>query len=472
MRHSVPEKVWQALPGSQSLFLQAPIREVCFAGTRGPGKTDAMLMAFAQHCGRGFDDQWRGVIFRRQYKHLDDIIAKSKRWFYRWAQRPRFLSGNNALKWIWPTGEELLLRAFENPDDYWDYHGHEYPFIGWEELTGWPSIDSYESMKSCNRSSYKPLAGGPSIPRIIRSSTNPYGVGHNWVKKYFIDPAPYGQIVTDKEGNQRVCLFGSIKENPYLRDEYVKTLEGISDQNKRKAWLEGSWDITSGGMFDDLWNRTKHVLEPFDIPSSWRIDRAFDWGSSRPFSVGWWAESDGTQATLADGSKRTFPRGTLFRIAEWYGCTGKENEGLRMTAGNVAFGIAARQAVMKFKTRIRPGPADSSIYDVTDDASIAQNMEKAGIRWEHADKKPGSRKNGWELMRDRIEASAQNTDRPGLYVFSNCRDFIRTVPPVARDEKDSDDVDTDAEDHIADETRYRVLASSGPGMVKVQLGGM
>src|SRR5438105_968987 len=90
----VPRKlvppVWKALPGSQSLFLQSPIREVCFAGTRGPGKTDSMLFSFAQWCGRGYGDYWRGVIFRRNYKHLDDIISKSKRWFNRSAQKPRF----------------------------------------------------------------------------------------------------------------------------------------------------------------------------------------------------------------------------------------------------------------------------------------------------------------------------------------------------------------------------------------------
>ncbi len=455
---------WKALPGAQSLFIQSPTREVCFAGTRGPGKTDAMLMSFAQHCGRGYGDHWRGVIFRRNYKHLDDIIAKSKRWFYQSSLHPRFLASSSALKWVWPTGEELLLRAFENPDDYWSFHGHEYPFIGWEELTSWPTIDCYDSMKSCNRSSF-----GNSIPRIIRSSTNPYGVGHNWVKQYFIDPAPYGNVIADAEGNKRVCLFGSIRENPHLGDEYIKTLEGITDPNKRKAWLEGSWDITSGGMFDDLWDRSKHVLEPFQIPTSWRVDRAFDWGSSRPFSVGWWAQSDGTTVELADGTSRTFPRGTLFRIAEWYGCTGKANEGLRLTATAVATGIVERE--MSMKLRIQPGPADSSIYDVTDDVSIAQNMEKAGIRWVHADKRPGSRKNGWELIRGRLEASATNSDRPGLYVFSNCRDFIRTIPPLPRDERDPDDIDTDAEDHIADEVRYRVL-SADKTMQKITIGGI
>lgn len=462
--------IWQALPGSQSLFLQSPIREVCFAGTRGPGKTDAMLMSFGQYCGRGYGDYWRGVIFRRNYKHLDDIISKSKRWFNRSAQKPRFLAGTSALKWVWPTGEELLLRAFEDEEDYWSYHGHEYPFIGWEELTSWPSIACYESMKSCNRSSWQPTEHLPNIPRYVRSSTNPYGVGHNWVKNYFIDPAPYGKIITDAEGNKRVCLFGSIKENPYLGDEYIKTLMSITDPNKRKAWLEGSWDITSGGMFDDLWDATKHVLKPFKIPRSWRIDRSFDWGSSKPFSVGWWAISDGTDAVMADGTTRSFPRKTLFRIGEWYGSTGKPNEGTYMTAKQVARGILAREKQMEIDGRVQMGPADSAIYNVTDEASIGQNMESEGVFWTLADKKSGSRKNGWELMRDRLAAVTNEDDKPGLFVFNTCRDWIRTVPPIPRDTKDPDDVDTDAEDHCADDTRYRVLAADYT-VHKIKIGG-
>lgn len=443
---------WTALPGSQTLFLTCPLREVCYSGTRGPGKTDSMLMAFAQHCGKGYGMHWRGIIFRKEYKHLDDIITKSKRWFNQIvsANRPRFLSSQGSMKWVWPNGEELLFRTFSSPDDYWNYHGHEYPFIGWEELTSWANIDCYESMMSCNRTS---RPGG--LPLQVRSTTNPYGVGHNWVKAYFIDPAPYGTPIYNSEGQARVTLFGSVNENKYLDKEYIKTLNALTDPNKRKAWLYGSWDITSGGIFDDLWVRSRHVLPMFNVPASWRIDRSFDWGSSRPFSVGWWAESDGAPA-LVGGIERHFERGSLIRMDEWYGCTGKPNEGLRMTASAVAEGIIRREAEMKVKPR--PGPADSAIYAVTDGVSIGQNMSKAGVTWTLADKRAGSRKNGWELIRSRLEAVANSEEKPGIYVMDNCRDFIRTFPSLPRDKRDPDDIDTEAEDHIADEVRYRCLA--------------
>lgn len=452
--NSIIEAIWIAQPGSQDLFLRCPFREVCYSGTRGPGKTDAMLMAFAQHCGKGYGAHWRGVIFRREYKHLDDLVSKSKRWFNRLKDRPKFLSGQGQFKWVWPTGEELLFRTFNTPDDYWNYHGHEYPFIGWEELTSWPSIDCYESMMSCNRTS---RPGG--LPLQVRSTTNPYGVGHNWVKAYFIDPAPYGVPILNSEGQARVCLFGSVFENKYIDAEYIKTLRALTDPNKRKAWLYGSWDITSGGMFDDLWVREKHVVPVFAMPASWRLDRAFDWGSSRPFSVGWWAECDGTPATVG-GRERHFPRGTLIRFAEWYGCTGKPNEGLRMTSTAVAHGIKEREAAMgAYADRIQPGPADSAIYATTDEVSIGQSMENAGVWWTVADKRAGSRKNGLELIRGRLEATAaDDIEKPGMLVMENCRDWIRCVPSIARDSRDPDDVDTAAEDHNTDETRYRALA--------------
>lgn len=461
--------VWQALPGSQTLFLQSPIHEVCLAGTRGGGKSDAMLMSFAQYCGRGYGDYWRGIIFRRNYKHLDDIISKSKRWFNQSSQGPKFLAGSSSLKWVWPTGEELLFRSFEDEEDYWNYHGHEYPMIGFEELTSWPNISCYESMKSCNRSSFRPKPGQPDIPRIIRSNTNPFGVGHNWVKNYFIDQAPYGKIYTDKDGNQRVCLFGSVRENPFLGQDYIRTLESLTDPNKRKAWLEGSWDITSGGMFDDLWEKEKHVLQPFKIPFSWKIDRAFDWGSSKPFSCGWWAQSDGSDALMADGTTRSFPPKTLFRIGEYYGCEkDKPNTGLRLPARQVAINIRMREIELGIQGRVVPGPADSAIYAVTDDASIGDNMEREGVIWTMADKRPGSRKNGWELMRDRLNAVKNNLETPGMYVFATCRDWIRTVPHIPRDNKDLDDVMTEAEDHAADETRYRCLAmAQGVQIIKI-----
>ena len=260
--------------------------------------------------------------------------------------------------------------------------------------------------------------------------------------------------------------------------ECVRLNNGDAARNKgmADAWLNGSWDFVAGGMFDDVWT-PRNVVPPFDVPSSWRIDRAFDWGSAKPFSVGWWAESDGSDLELRDGRVVSTVRGDLFRVQEWYGWTKRANDGLRMLAVDVAKGIVERELLWGWRKddrcRVRAGPADSSIFTVENGVSIALDMEKPvriggriykGIKWLPADKRPGSRKTGWEMVRKMIKGVQPEPGRPretpGLFVVGErCEQFLRTVLSLPRDEKDLDDVDTDAEDHIGDETRYRVRAT-------------
>lgn len=470
MEDAAPNVIWQPLPGSQTLFLNCPHFEVLFEGTRGPGKTDALLMDFLQDVGAGFGAAWRGILFRETYPQLKDIIAKSKKWIHQIFPGAKYNKQDHA--WTFPDGEELIFSHIRTPDDYWNYHGHEYPWIGFEELTSWATRDCYEAMKSCCRSSFKGCVDKRTgkyrdMPRKYRATTNPFGVGHNWVKARFIDPAPSGTPIGGDSERIRMSIFGNILENPYILEndpDYVKNIMALTDNAKREAWLEGSWDIISGGMFDDIWDQRAHVLEPFKIPPSWYCDRSFDWGSSKPFSAGWWAESDGTDATLKDGTTRSTTRGDIFRFAEWYGArsdssgTVVPNEGVKMLAKDVALGIKEREEIMRLSSpgmEIHPGPADSSIYDNVNGNSIASDMSNNGIDWTKANKAPGTRVLGWEKMRGVLEG-ANDSDEPGLYIFNTCRQFIRTVPVIQRDKRNADDVDTNAEDHIADEVRYRL----------------
>ncbi len=441
--------IWKPQPGSQEIFLACPIFECLYEGTRGPGKTDALLMDFAQFVGRGLGPAWRGILFRKHYPDLEEVITKSKKWFYQIFPGAKYNESNH--RWIFPDGEVLLFRFAKNVDDYWSYHGHEYPWIGWEELTSWADDELYLTMMSVCRSTE------PGIPRHYRATCNPYGVGHNWVKARFIDPAPRGMVIEDDKGRERVAIHGSIWENRILLEidpAYIKNLQAQSGA-KKKAWLYGDWDIVAGGMFDDVWDPDIHVIRPFEIPKTWKIDRSFDWGSSKPYSVGWWAESDGCDIKLADGSTKSTQRGDLFRIAEMYGWTGKPNKGTRELATEVARKI--KDFERQLGRIVHAGPADSSIFDTDNGKSISDDMARFGVGWKKADKRPGSRINGWEILRERLKNSIGKED-PGLYVFDTCRQFIRTLPVLPRDEKNTDDVDTDAEDHIADEVRYRVLA--------------
>ena len=480
---------WSPLPGSQSLGLACPANHILMEGTRGPGKTETQLARFRSRVGMGYKSYWRGIIFDREYKNLDDIVAKGERFFNKFNDGSKFIGGSS-YKWVWPSGEELLLRAIKRPNDYYNYHGQEFPFIGWNELTKYPTSELYDAMMSCNRSSFlgaehftptEELTDcPPQIPLEVFSTTNPHGPGHMWVKRRFIDPAPPGKLVRNTRSvfnprtqtrepitKTQVRIFGSYKENRYLAPEYILELESIRDENKRKAWLWGDWDIAAGGVFEDLWG--PYLIVPrFKIPRGWRIDRSFDWGSSHPFSVGWWCEANGEEVTFQDGTKRAFPAGSLIRFAEWYGTREiGTNEGLKLTAKKIALGIAEREKTMRENgwipkgQPVLPGPADNQIYDKTQQGedeveSIAKKMEDQGITWERSDKSPGSRKNGLEVIRE-LFGNVKDGEGPGMYFTENCKAAISTVPLLPRDEYDPDDVDTTAEDHPYDEIRYRAL---------------
>jgi hypothetical protein len=472
--------VWSPQRGSQERFLSCPFFEVLYHGTRGPGKTDALLMSFAQHVGRGFGAAWRGIIFRNTYPQLADVQAKSERWFRRIFPGANFNRGRMA--WEFEDGEMLMFRHIRTFDDYWSYHGHEYPFIGWEELTNWADDRCYKSMFSCCRSAH------PGVPRIIRATTNPYGIGHNWVKdRWRLYGKWWEDIVIldsrDRNGDlepPRVAIHGHIDENRILLNADPAYKQNIaasaSNQAMAEAWLNGSWAFVAGGMFSDVWSNTHNNVPRFEVPKDWRIDRAFDWGSSRPFSVGWYAQSDGSDVRLSNGKVMSTVRGDLFRVREYYGWTGRPNEGLRLLASDVTRGIVERELAWGWRkddwTRVRLGPADSAIFKVENGNCIATDMLKPvrigsrlyrGVQWNPSDKGPGSRKNGWELMRKMIKAAQPRDglprESPGLFVVGDENpQFLRTVLALPRDEKDLDDVDTDAEDHVADEARYRVRA--------------
>lgn len=444
-------------------------------------------MYFRQFVGLGYGEAWTGIIFDRRYKMLDDIIKKSTRWFPRFKDGARFLRGDG-LKWVWPTGESLLFRHMLRASDYENYHGHEYPFIGWNELTKHPTSELYDLMMSCNRSSFVPEFHSPDpdnplppIPLVVFSTTNPHGPGHIWVRKRFIDSTDgkNGRVVrtTRRVYNPRtrqeedivktqVAIFGSYKENQNLSPEYVAELDSIKDPNKRMAWLEGRWDIDAGGALEGVWDRSKHVVPRFKLPEGWTVYRSFDWGSTHPFSVGFWAKANGEEATLPNGLKFCPPRNSLIRCHEWYGTEEiGTNKGLKMSARKIATGINERVAELTvggwIRSRVLPGPADSQIFAVTEaeSDSIASKMASEGVEWTSADKRPGSRKNGLELMRGALENSAeQPAERPGIWIMEHCTAFLETVPRVPRDEDDPDDVDTTSEDHVYDETRYMVLA--------------
>lgn len=506
------EAVWEPIPGSsQELAINSRAHITLYAGARGPGKTDTQLMRFRRLVGTGYGAFWRGVIFDREYKNLDDLVNKSRRWFHAFGDGARFLSSAQDYKWVWPTGEELLFRAIKKIEDYWNYHGQEFPFIGWNELCKYPTLELFDRMMTCNRSSFRPedypipVKGKkepkflPPMPLEVFATTNPYGAGHAAVKRRFIDPAPYGQVVRktidvfnprtqarEPVTKTQVTIFGSYRENIYLSPEYVAELESITDENLKKAWLWGDWDIVAGGAMSDVWRKNLHVLpmpkpgelakrNSYLIPEGWALDRGMDWGSTHPFCVLWFAEANGEEMQLGDGWVFCPAPGSIIVFGEWYGA--KEvgtNQGLRLSAADIAKGVIERETHMIeqgiIATRPWPGPADNQIRDVreADVDTLEKKMADNGVHWQASDKSPGSRKIGLQLTRERLECAITG-EGPAIYFFSNCVATISTLPALPRDETKIDDVDTDSEDHCYDVVRYRVLKGSNRSAKKINL---
>jgi len=517
-----PEIVWEPIPGtSQEFALASPAHVTLYHGARGPGKTIVQLMRFRARVGLGYGEFWRGVIFDVEYKHLADLVAQSKRFFYAFDDGAVFKESAQEYKWVWPTGEELLFRHAKKIGDYEDFHGHEYPFIGWNELTKYATPDLYDKLMSTNRSSFtpekhtphkraidnvipfnavkgedgiyrvydtpdgKPL---PPIPLEVFSTTNPSGPGHNWVKRRFINRAEPGQLfketirVFDPKSKQevdvvktQVHIFGSWRENVYLTAEYIAELEKIKEPNLRRAWLYGDWDVTAGGAIDDLWHAETHVIPVFPVPDYWRLDRAFDWGSTTPFCVIWFAECNGEEVKLPNGATFCPPAGSLVACGEWYGSSEiGTNKGLKMSATKVAEGIRTREIEWlkqnHFKKQPRGGPADNQIRNVNDVSvdTTEVAMKKIGISWTESDKSPGTRAMGLQLLRDRLEAALVGEGK-AIYFMRNCEATIELLPPIPRDEIKTDETDPDYEDHPFDVVKYRILAGNRTAVEKLDV---
>ena len=372
------------------------------------------------------------------------------------------------------NGSKIHLCHCKHEKDVYGYQGAEIHVLIIDELTHFTE-SMYRYLRGRVRMAgiVLPEWAVGLFPRIL-CGTNPGGVGHNWVKQTWVDmlkPLEVKLMDDDEGGFLRQYIPAKMTDNPtLLRDDpkYLQRLEGLGNPALIKAMRDGDWNIVAGGALDDVWDPDKVIVPRFRIPRGWRVDRSFDWGSARPFACIWWAEADGTEATLPNGKKWAPPKGTLIAIQEWYGAK-KANEGLKMPAKAVGRGIVDMDTSLQtgqwIARAVRPGPADNAIADVQNPGTptIADDMCKAGCRWEKSDKSPGSRKNGLELLRTRLSETKKETgpEGPAFYIMDHCRNLINHLPVLPRDVKNPEDVDTASEDHDYDATRYRVLKGSG-----------
>lgn len=313
-----------------------------------------------------------------------------------------------------------------------------------------------------------------SFPKIVCGS-NPGGPGHNWVKSMFIDPKPPEEIwrtPPEEGGMMRQFIPAHLSDNPSLnQEEYAKRLMGLGQKWLVDAMLEGDWNITAGGAVDDLWRESVHVMKRFKIPETWYIVKSYDDGNSRPWAVGWFAVSDGTDYTLPNGEKRSTLPGDAFLIHELYGSTGKPNEGDKSSIRERAERI--KDAEKTLGINCHESIADSAIFASTSASSntVAKQFEEYGVFFDPCNKAPGTRHQMLTLLRERLSGAIERDADPGIFVFDHCRNFIRTVPVLQRSQRDPDDVDTTQEDHLYDLTGYFLLGEFSSRKIVVESAG-
>jgi hypothetical protein len=441
--------IWQPQEGPQTLLIQCPVFEVFYGGARGGGKTEGSIGDWLEHSSR-YAENAIGIFFRRKLVQLAEVIARTKQLF------PKLGAKYNEQQktWTMRNGARLKFAYLEKDADAEEYQGHSYTRVYVEEVTNFPSPGPIDKLRATLRS-------GAGVPVGMRLTGNPGGAGHNWVKRRYIDPAPGGfKIITEtmtilgKEVSlSRVFIPSKIGDNQLLMQNdptYVLRLYQAGSKALVKAWLEGNWDLVDGAFFDN-WD-TDRIILPLDwlkaIPKHALRFRSFDWGSAKPFSVGWWAMSDGQWG---------LPHGAMLRYREWYGASGP-NKGLKLTADLVAQGILNRER----GEPISYGAADPSIFIRNGGPSIMELMLKEGCAWRKGDNR---REPGWQKMRQMLgnipldyRYPENGTTEPLIFVLECCEDSIRTIPTLQHDDVKAEDLDTEAEDHVADDWRYGVMS--------------
>lgn len=416
----------------QKLFLESEKKYIGYGGARGGGKSWAVRTKSKLLCLNY--DGIKVLIVRRSYpeltaNHIDVLrvelagIAKYNK------QEKMFTFGN---------GSTISFRYCAKDSDLDNFQGSEYDCIFLDEATQL-SEHQFEVLRAC-------LRGVNNFPKRMYLTCNPGGQGHAWVKRLFIDR----RFKETENPDDYVFIQAKVKDNKPLMEnqpDYVQQLEGLTGKLK-KAWLDGDWNIFEGQFFEDFVDNPNHyedrqytnVIKGFEPHADWKIYRSYDFGYSDPFSCGWWAvDYDGR----------------LYRILELYGCVKNEPDtGVKWTPEEQFAEISRIEHEHPWlKGKVIHGVADPSIWDGSKGVSTADVAKRYGIYFT-----PGvnARIPGWMQMHYRF--AFDENGYPMMYVFNSCKHFIRTIPTLIYSETKPEDLDTELEDHIADETRYMCMA--------------
>lgn len=416
----------------QKLFFKSTHKYTAYGGARGGGKSWAMRNKFILLAAKYPGLQL--LLLRRTFPELEEnhifVMKRDLNGFAKYHSQDKVF--------IFPNGSRIKMGYCNREDDVLQYQGQAYEVIGLEEATHFTERQ-FQALSESNRSSG--LTKLPFAPRMY-FTCNPGGVGHHWVKRLFVD-----RNYNAKENPDNYLFIpAQVYDNKVLmsRDpEYVAVLEALPEK-RRRAMLLGDWDAIEGAFFDEFMNnpagyqthKYTHVIAPFDIPLHWDIYRSYDHGYSHPFSFGYWTVD---------------PAGTIYRIAEYYGCTNTANEGVRIPPVEIfkkASEFEKNHPILKGRDIIG-GVADPSIWNASSGKSVAEHAAENGIYFSRGD---NTRIAGWMEVRNRLAIDANG--KASMYFFENCKAAIRTFPLMMYSKTVPEDLDTTLEDHVCDEIRY------------------
>lgn len=359
------------------------------------------------------------------------------------------------------NGSKIYLCHCKDEKDIYKYQGAEIHVLGIDELTHFTET-MYRFLRNRVRmvGIVLPKQYVGRFPRIL-CGANPGNIGHLWVKTTFVtagQPMELRMMPANDGGMLRQYIPARLEDNPSMSEDdpgYEMRLEGLGSATLVKAMRWGDWDVIEGAFFD-CWDVKRHVVKPFVVPDHWLRFRSGDWGSAKPFSFGWWAVvSDPYRA-----GDVMLPRGCLVRYREWYGMQPcKPNTGLKMHAEEVGKGIWERE---QNDPKLSYGVLDPAAFSEDGGPSIAERIRQGSgnkIHFRPADNKrvPGrGAMGGWDQVRGRLVGD--DDGNPMLVVFSTSVDTIRTIPALQHDDARPEDLDSDMEDHAADDVRYGCMS--------------
>ena len=410
-------------------FCKATNKYICYGGSRGGGKSHISRIKM---CLLALNYQGIQILLlRRTLKELRENHVMHLQKLLRGIAQFK----DSTKEFIFPNGSRIVLGYCDAEKDVLNYQGQAYEVIVLEEATMFTEFQ-FQALTESNR-----MSGNMKddfVPRMY-FTCNPGGVGHQWVKRLFIDKDYRGS----EKAEDYMFIPSNVYENKYLMEHdpnYVRTLENLPEDRKQ-AMLYGNWDIYDGQFFPEF-DRKLHVIEPFDIPEHWNKYIAMDYGLDM-FAV-------------------------IFVAIDTKGKAYVYNEIHKQD-------LIASEAVQMLKSYMRKdrfkdiyAPTDLWATDRHTGKSTAEIFMDNGISLTQASRQ---REAGWiavkewlKVKKTRHEQTGELQETSNLYIFNNCINLIRCIPQLQHDEKNPNDCATEPHDitHITDALRYFCISRTNP----------